>query len=56
MSGETCTEYAAMEKGGDVFQVGDCTAETMRQYVGKGERLVGRTVTASPWLPIEDQP
>jgi hypothetical protein len=56
VNGETWTEYAVQQKDGDVFQVGDCTPETLREFVGKGERLVGRTVTATPWLPVQDQP
>lgn len=56
MSGETWTEYAVRGSDWDwrrTFRDFDEAKHIASDYDGK---VFGRTVTASPWLPVEDQP
>ena len=57
MAGETWTEYA-VQWGGiyvtETYYDGDEAAAVVAEMNYPDARVVGRTVTATDWLPVED--
>lgn len=55
MNGETWTEYA-VEDGSPQPLRCSTYINAIAWQAKYGGRIVGRTVTATPWLPVQDQP
>jgi hypothetical protein len=54
---ESWTEYGVRSGDGYVFSVGTaapCAPGDAEHFFGTGSELIGRTVTASPWLPVPE--
>ena len=56
MSGETWTEYGVAFPMGIVAAYDRAHAEQINDSNDGEGTVVGRQVTASPWLPVQDQP
>jgi hypothetical protein len=60
VNGETWTEYAVRIPGLEpVLPASDPSSRSLAEKIAQnyhGGFVVGRTVTATPWLPVQDQP